>query len=277
MHKRATTFQDVLGTHAKWTAAVPGVFPESMTGTLPTTVINGLLGAGLGRYVATPIASMLFPELNRRKLRRALTLGGAAALGLPAWYESSRRDGLINKTEPAPQPERNIPVWRAAREADQPQLDELRRQEAQTYGRGEEANADKLRQQQEAYRPVGLKKADYMGIPTVQPAFIQPSIPYGTASATLRTALVNGTLTPIQYASLQSMANEANRNRPSGLFSPSSLASAAVSYGLGHVTGAALGLVGGAVLGLKPGTQQTLAKGFGLGNVVMDLMGRLAT
>jgi hypothetical protein len=276
MQKYALTLQDVLQPYAQATGLVPGLLPKGMTGTLPATVIHSLLGAALGRYAAAPLAMWMNPDLDEKRVRNTFTLGGAAALGLPAWYLSSRAGIPDGKPDPAPLAAR-APVGGMAKDpTEQPLLESLRHQEQQTLGRGESQNADYLRGRQQAL--VGEKQGSFgiTGLPQYGSGFAQPSIPYATATDTLRTAVASGTLSPTDYASMHSTLTRANQFRESGLISPRSVMSAGVAGGLGYVAGRALGAVAGALLGLPAGQQKTLAKGVGLGNMAFDLLGRLA-
>jgi hypothetical protein len=281
-----TTVQDLLGTHARLTAAVPGIWPKEMTGTLPTTAINSLLGAAVGRYAAAPIASALMPHLNKRKLRNMLTLGGAAAAGLPAWY--------FNAAASAPLPPNPVATLKQDIPASAPissysqdpgvqnRMENYRYQEQQARERRDQPAVDTLRaRQQSLIEPeagVEMDKisAAYDNLPHYGGSFQQPSIPFSTASDTLRTAVAHGTLGVSDFASLHGAMSQANQFRDSGLFSPAKLMSAGVAGGLGWATGRALGAVAGALFGLPAGTQRSLAKGVGLGNMAFDLLGRLA-
>jgi 2'-5' RNA ligase len=70
---------------SRLTARQPGLFPQSMTGPLPSAAMKGLLGAGAG-LLAEPLIASTSPDWDRKRLRAALMLGGAglgAATSIP--------------------------------------------------------------------------------------------------------------------------------------------------------------------------------------------------
>lgn len=235
-NEQGTTIGDVGSTFAKATALRPGYYPRAMTGSLPASVVWTLLGSGLGRYAAAPIIERLYPELNKKKLRRAATVLGGLSGFLPGaymmrhtWKASGGPQGLFGSPNDSPAP---------------------------------------------------AEKAAAFGLPTrrpVSPMWTQPSIPAGISKHTLDTAVAEGTIGPYEAANVAQIMDEA-RPQGRGLMSPSSIARAAVDYGIGNVAGRALGAVANATFGsFSPGEQKNLARGLGLGNVVFNLMGRLAS
>lgn len=95
-----TTLGDIGNTYAKATAMTPGYFPQWATGAVPSTLLHTALGALAGRYVASPILSRLYPELDEDRLRNVATLGGGALAGLPgalmSWQAYKGGGNLFN-------------------------------------------------------------------------------------------------------------------------------------------------------------------------------------
>ena len=257
MNKEAITLTEILNPIMKATGHIPGPLPRSMSGSLPGTLIWSLLGAGAGRYIGAPIIRALNPELDEDRVNRASTVMGGMAGFAPGaylmhktWQGAGGPKGLIGglqnlKSEPAT-------VQGAASEKS---------------GKVASVNLRRLRTKSSMF---GLTRP-------ISPMWNQPSIPMTATQNTLDTAVYNGVLSPYQSANLVQIMEEA-RPQGSGLIAPSSIARAAVSYGLGALAGRALGAVANATFGsFSPGEQKNLARGMGVGNVLFDILGRLSS
>lgn len=101
--KQAVTLGDVLQPVAKATALAPGYLPSSMTGPGPNALVGGLMGLGLGKYVASPILKRMYPDLDEEGIERLATYGGGAAGAMPGLlmsmgaYSEGGVPGLFNK------------------------------------------------------------------------------------------------------------------------------------------------------------------------------------
>jgi 2'-5' RNA ligase len=79
------TVADVAKAYSQLTLRQPGILPEPLTGPLPSAIAKGVLGAGIG-YLAAPLIASTHPNWDRKRLRTALTIGGAglgAATSIP--------------------------------------------------------------------------------------------------------------------------------------------------------------------------------------------------
>lgn len=252
----ANSGSGMLDSFFRYTGQKPGFFPEGMSGSLPGALIWTLLGAGAGRYVASPILKRLYPEYDEDRIQRASTVMGGLAGALPGAY-------LMYKTHQLGGPKalfggvKNIST-------------------DPNFGLGiptapKTASVDSRRL---------LKRAAWSTLPTIRPitpAWTQPSVPFGTAEQTIDTAVASGTMGVYDAANVKQVLREA-RPQGSGLVSPAAIARAAVSYGIGNLAGRSLGAVANATFGsLTPGEQQGLAQGAGIGNMIFDIMGRLAS
>ena len=215
-------------------------------------MIGSLLGAGLGRYVASPVLKRLYPGADEERMDRAASMMGGLAGFAPGAY-------LMYKTYQNAGPK----GWFGG-------LDNLNVPNKQTSSpaTAKTSSAVDLRRR--------LAKSAAWGR-TLSPSWTQPSIPKGTTQNTLDTAVANGTMGVYDAANVSQIMEEA-RPQGSGLISPASIARAAVSYGIGSLAGRALGATMNATFGsFSSGEQQNLARGFGAGNVLFDIMGRLSS
>ena len=257
----------------KYTGQTPGLLPRSMSGALPGALIWSLLGAGAGRYIASPILQKLFPEIDEERANRTSMVLGGLAGAIPGsylmyknWQLAGGPKGLIGGLE-------NIktPPWvgRKPKPKSKP-----------TMGPPVPPTLLAGLEKDSAVKSQGLSKEAYGGLPTRRPvsaAWLQPSIPMGTAQSTLEIAVSSGTLGVYDAANISQILHEA-RPQGSGLISPSSIARAAVSYGVGALAGRALGAVANTIFGsFSSGEQKNLARGFGIGNLLFDTLGRLAS
>ena len=269
MCKKALELQDVMSPYAQVMAAKPGLFPKAMTGALPTTVMHALLGTALGRYVASPILSRLYPEMDEDRLRTVSTLGGGMLGALPglAMMHSTYRgagnstkgwfNGLEGMSKPMP-----AEGWVNARQRELKGM-----QQRGEYDPTVDSNQ------------VLVKGSSFPGLQTrkaVSPMWNAPSIPVGISQSTIDTAVYNGTMDPFQAAAMSQMISDANSNRSRGLISPAGLARAAVQYGIGNLAARSLAAVSNATFhNFSPGEQKNLARGAGIGNMLFGMMGDL--
>lgn len=251
MNKVAQKRKGWLDPFFAYTAHKPGLFPRRFSGSLPGTLLWTLLGAGTGRYLAAPLLSRLYPEFDEERVRRASTImGGLAGLTPGAYlmwktYQLGGPKGLVGG------------------------LANVKPQHPWSSDKGV-PSANSQREKKSAWNT---------GLPTrrpVSPAWTQPSIPAGVTRNTLNTAVANGTMGVYDAANVAQIMDEAGEG-DSGLISPASVARAAVNYGIGSLAGRALGATANATFSsMTPGEQKNLARGAGLGNVIFDVMGRLA-
>lgn len=104
--------------------------------------------------------------------------------------------------------------------------------------------------------------------------WITPSIPFGAARHTLAVAERAGTLQPYEAGNLAQIMAEAKRPG-SNWISPSAVARSAASFGIGSLMGTLVGAGAKTLFSdFTPAQQKSMAKGFGIGNMILDSMGR---
>jgi outer membrane lipoprotein SlyB len=92
----------------------------------------------------------------------------------------------------------------------------------------------------------------------------------------LDAAVYNHTINPADAANVMQIAREAAGNQSHGLLSASSIANAAVGYGLGNIAARGLGAVATTLFGFPPQQQLQLARGAGIAGALYNVLGGLA-
>lgn len=84
MPEQPMRFSDLAAPYTVGTGYRSGIWPKSIAGAGLSSVLGTLAGAGIGRYLAAPAMSWLFPEIKKEKARRIGTVLGGLAGFAPA-------------------------------------------------------------------------------------------------------------------------------------------------------------------------------------------------
>jgi len=296
-----------VNTYFKATGLSPGYYPESMTGALPYTIIQTLLGGVGGRYLLAPILRRLYPEVDEDRINELSMYGGGLAGLVPglatmgAHYSLGGARGLIGgwpknvkpKTlspeevqEQSAQYDATKKLWGAVKDVEGiPQQEQAVKELGKQWeaGKWDPNKPTKLNfVKEESDKSAGL----FDGLPVRQPsstAWRTSSIPVGTTLNTLDTAVYSHQLDPVSAAMIGQSMIEAQGGSDRGMVAPNELArglgtmlGTGISYGTANL-GARIATAAVNALGANftPGEQQLMAQGAGGANAAFYLMGKM--